>query len=92
MTKIKGLKPCNAVEHTVIEDGTACQCGYFTHRMVGRADNKEDTMKVEFYREQTEGIVKLIDDEIRVNNLNGNDAYNIFWENIKMALGYAVIH
>jgi len=50
-------------------------------------------MKNKYYLtdEQTQGLLKLIDEEIELNEANGDDAYNTFWENIKMDLGYAIV-
>jgi hypothetical protein len=41
--------------------------------------------------DQTQGLVKLIDAEVELNEVNGDSAYNTYWENIKMALGYAIV-
>jgi hypothetical protein len=41
--------------------------------------------------DQAKGLVKLIDQEIKANIQAGDEAYNTYWENIKMALGYAII-
>ena len=41
--------------------------------------------------DQVKGIIKLIDAETKANSLAGDDAYNTYWDNIKMSLGYAVI-
>lgn len=40
--------------------------------------------------EQTESIVKLINEEKELNAANGDTAYNTHWDEIIMALGYAV--
>lgn len=47
--------------------------------------------KVYLTDDQLTGLVKLIDDEIELNTVNGDDAYNTYWENIKMALGFAIV-
>lgn len=39
---------------------------------------------------QVKGLVKLIDNEIELNNKSGDEAYNPYWEKIKMELGYAI--
>lgn len=49
-------------------------------------------MKNKYYLtdDQVKSLIKLINDEIELNIVNGDDAYNTHWQNIKMALGYAV--
>lgn len=42
--------------------------------------------------DQIKSLVKLINDEMATNKSNDDEAYNTHWENVKMALGYAVIH
>jgi hypothetical protein len=46
--------------------------------------------KITLTEDQVSGIVKLINGEIEANISAGDDAYNTFWENTKMALGYDV--
>lgn len=41
--------------------------------------------------EQVSGIVKLLNEEIELNLQNNDEAYNTYWQDIKMALGYAVV-
>lgn len=50
-------------------------------------------MKSKYYLtdEQCAGLVKLINEEIELNRANQDEAYNTFWEDIKMALGYAIV-
>lgn len=50
-------------------------------------------MKGKYYLtdEECAGLVKLIDEEVELNRANEDEAYNTFWENIKMALGYAIV-
>lgn len=50
-------------------------------------------MKKKYYLsdEQVAGLVKLINEEMELNKQNQDDAYNTYWEGIKMALGYAIV-
>lgn len=56
------------------------------------AVTKETIMKSKYYLtdDQVTGLIRLIDDEIKQNHTNRDEAYNTYWENIKMGLGYAV--
>jgi hypothetical protein len=62
-------------------------------RHIAKAKIPGGTMKSKYYLtdEECTGLVKLINEEIELNRANGDEAYNTFWENIKMALGYAIV-
>jgi hypothetical protein len=47
---------------------------------------RERKEAIKLTKEQCEGIMKLINDEKRVNEANGDEAYNTFWDNIIKAL------
>lgn len=66
---------CTVNTHETDVNGSSCECQYFVH----------------LTRDQSEGVIKLLDDEMQRNTNNQDDAYNTYWENIKMALGYAIV-
>lgn len=49
-----------------------------------------DQKKYYLTEDQVTGLIKLINEEIDANILAQNDAYNGYWETIKMRLGYAI--
>lgn len=53
---------------------------------------KGEFVKKKYYLsdEQVTGLVKLVNEEMELNKQNQDEAYNTYWENIKMALGYAI--
>lgn len=54
-------------------------------------DLKNGLVTVKLTSEQISSIAELLNREVEANNLAGDSAYNIHWENIKMALGYAIV-
>ena len=46
---------------------------------------------IKLSNDQISGLLRLIDEETTANNLAGDEVYNTYWDNIKMALGYAIV-
>lgn len=73
---------CESCKHSTPTntDGDCRYCG---------EDKSRNTVKLS--NNQLKAIVKLINDEIEANNRNGDGAYNTYWDNLKMALGYGIV-
>jgi len=60
---------------------------------VAKLTNKENKMStINLTDDQCSAIIKLINDEKKLNMDNGDGSYNIYWDNIIIAMGFAVIN